>query len=253
MKNKAKISKIKVVNLRLRAYIGFNEIERTKMQDLVISFSFKYNTLEAVKTDDERFSVNYKTITKSVIKLVEHQHFLLLETLGDKIWQLIKKQPYIRDVEVVVEKPHALRFCDNVLVEISDKDRENEVIIGLGSNINPEENIKEALSLLEEFGDIEDKTELVYTKAQKFENQADFLNGAVLFHTNVYYEDLKAKLKDIEQQLGRVRTENKNGPRTIDLDVTAFNGTIVDEDINEFDFLRDFVKELKPELLGHRT
>ena len=49
--------------------------------------------------------------------------------------------------------------------------------------------------------------------------------------------------------MGRVRSENKNAPRVIDLDVITFNGNVVDKDINELPFLIDFVNNLEPEAL----
>jgi len=245
----AKISKIKVVNLRLRAFIGFNDWEQQKRQDLVINFTFKYNAARAVKDDNVDFLVNYKVFTKAIIKLVENQRFLLLETVAERIWELIRRNPYVMEVGVSVEKPYALRFCDNVLVEISDADRYNEALISLGSNIEAEENTKKALEELGEIGTIQKKSAFIYTKPLKFSEQDDFLNGAILLQTKYYYEDLKIKLRTIEAKLKRVRTANKNAPRTIDLDVVTFNSTIVDKELEEFDFLVDFVKELQPELL----
>jgi len=244
-----KITRVKVENLRLRCYIGFNNWEREKMQDLVISFSFKHNAARAVKTDDEAFTLNYKTITKSIIKLIEHQKFALIETVAEIIWEHIKQNPFVIDVNVRVEKPHALRFCDNVLVEIFDEDRWNEVIISLGSNISPQENVDKTLEALSHLGSITKKTDFIFTKPLKFTDQPDFLNGAVSLQTKLYYEALKKELKEIEQQLGRIRTNNKNAPRTIDLDIITFNSTIVDKELNDFDFLVRFVNELNPNIL----
>ena len=55
-------------------------------------------------------------------------------------------------------------------------------------------------------------------------------------------------LKQIEAILGRVRTDNKNAPREIDLDVLTYNGFLIDEDIAELPFLIDFVQQLAPEI-----
>ena len=52
---------------------------------------------------------------------------------------------------------------------------------------------------------------------------------AVLFTEN--YQELKILLKQIENKLERVRTKNKNGPRTIDLDIVLFNNQILDKDV----------------------
>lgn len=245
-----KITKVRVEKLRLRSYIGFNDWETKKMQDLVISFSFKHNAARAVETDDETYTVNYKTITKAVIGKIEHQKFALIETVAEVIWEYIKTNPYVFDVTVKVEKPHALRFSDNVLVEIDDQDRYNEAIISLGSNINPTENKDKTLMALATLGDISQQTDFIFTKALKYKDQPDFLNGALTLHTHLGYESLTNQLKKIEHRLGRIRSENKNAPRTMDLDIIAFNNTVVDKELHEFDFLVAFVNELKPGLIN---
>ncbi|HNR86691.1 MAG TPA: 2-amino-4-hydroxy-6-hydroxymethyldihydropteridine diphosphokinase, partial [Taishania sp.] len=58
----------------------------------------------------------------------------------------------------------------------------------------------------------------------------------------------KNMLRKIENKLNRVRTENKNAPRTIDLDVTTFNGKLVDNEIYELPFLVDFLHDLQPDI-----
>lgn len=244
-----KITKVQVEKLRLRCYIGFNDWETKKMQDLVISYSFKHNAARAVEKDDEKYTVNYKTITKEVISKIEHQKFALIETVAEVIWEYIKTNPYVFDVTVKVEKPHALRFCDNVLVEIDDQDRYNEAIISLGSNINPNKNKEKTLLALSQLGEINRQTEFIFTKALKYEDQPDFLNGALILHTQLSYENLTHQLKKIENSLGRKRTQNKNAPRTMDLDIITFNHTVVDNELHEFDFLVAFVNELKPGLI----
>lgn len=241
-----KISTIKVEKLRLRAYIGFNDREREKMQDLVISYSLKFNMFWAVQNDDVSQSYNYKTLNKSIIKLIEYQKFDLIETVAEIIYNRIKEHPYVFGVKIRVEKPFALRFTDNVLIEIDDMDRYNEAIISLGSNINASANTTAALEKLKTLGNIAEQTEFITTKPLKYEDQPDFLNGAVKLYTKLNLEQLILSLKKIEAKLGRKRTSNKNAERTIDLDVTLYNNHIIDRDIYEFDFLKQFVKELKP-------
>ena len=56
--------------------------------------------------------------------------------------------------------------------------------------------------------------------------QAWFLNCAVAFETSKLPADLMKELLEIEQEMGRVRTESK-GPRTIDLDILLFGNEVV--------------------------
>ncbi len=57
---------------------------------------------------------------------------------------------------------------------------------------------------------------------------------------------MKTRLREIESGLGRVRTGNKNGPRTIDLDILVWNGEVVDDDVYEREFLKTSIRELLP-------
>ncbi len=244
-----KLSIVRVENLRLRSYIGFIDWETEKLQDVIISFSFKYDTAMAAKSDDVQDAVDYKKITKGIIDFVDHQSFHLIEALANKIYNHIQiADSAIQEISVKVEKPHALRFADNVLVEIDGKDRYNTAIIAIGSNINSDENFAKALGHLQQFGFIMQRTSFIKTEPLKFEEQPEFLNGAVLLHTKKSKSELKMHLKQTEALLGRVRSENKNAPREIDLDVLTYNGFITDQDIEELPFLIDFIQQLQPEI-----
>lgn len=119
-----------------------------------------------------------------------------------------------------------------------------EVIIGVGSNIEPQININLAEEeLCHKFSFI-GKSEFIRTAPLGFKKQDDFYNGAFKIETDLSQEDLNKELKLIEKKLGRVRTENKNGPRTIDLDIAVYNGEIVDEDYYKRDFLKKSVDQL---------
>lgn len=244
-----KISNILIENLRLRAYIGFMDWEKEKLQDVVISFSFKYDIAKVCVTDNVQDAVNYKTITKGIIKMVDGQRFNLIEALAEKVYQyILQTHPDIQDVLVTIEKPKALRFTDNVMVRIDGKERYNIAMISLGSNIDAEMNFEKALYQLQSYGKIVQQSEFVYTEPLKYTNQAKFLNGAILFCTHDNLSTLKLNLKQIEAMIGRVRTENKNAPRKIDLDVITFNEMVIDKEIYEMPFLIDFLKVLQPQV-----
>lgn len=244
-----KLSIIRIENLRLRAFIGFMDWETEKLQDIIISFSFKYDTALASATDEVENAVDYKKITKGIIDFVDQKSFHLIEALTEKIYTYIQTSTAaLEDIWVKVEKPNALRFTDNVMVQIDGSDRYNTAVIALGSNINAEEKFTKTLDHLQQLGFIMQRTEFIKTKPLKFEDQAEFLNGAILLHTKKSLSLLKMHLKQIEALLGRVRTENKNAPREIDLDVLTYNGFIIDKDIEELPFLIDFIKHLQPKI-----
>lgn len=244
-----KLATISVESLRLRAYIGFADWEKEKLQDVIISFSFKYDIQMVAQHDDVMYAIDYKTITKKIIGLVENNTFQLLEYLAEKIYDTLQRFDVdIQDIEVKVEKPHALRFTDNVFVQISSADRLNQVIIAMGSNIDPEENFKEALTQLQALGTIIQRTDFIFTKALKYEDQDDFLNGAILIATPLRLQALVRQLKQIEVLMGRIKGENKNGPRKIDLDVLTFNKQLIDDSIYELPFLINWIKCLQPEV-----
>lgn len=123
-------------------------------------------------------------------------------------------------------------------------------VIAVGSNIEPEKNIAAAEKILMDEQKMLGKSAFVKTSPQGFTDQDDFINGAFYIETPMELETLRAYCKAIESRLGRVRTQNKNGPRTIDLDVTVFEGRIVDGDFYRYDFVRDAVLEVMPELEG---
>jgi 2-amino-4-hydroxy-6-hydroxymethyldihydropteridine diphosphokinase len=120
----------------------------------------------------------------------------------------------------------------------------NTVIIGIGSNINAEENISKMLKVLGKEVEILKVSSLLKTKPIGIENQPEFTNGAVKIQTGLSWEELNRLLKNIEDQLGRDRSAPKFGPRTIDLDIVVWNGEIVDEDYYTRDFLQKSVQEI---------
>jgi len=105
---------INIKHLRLRTYIGFNTEEMEKQQDVVINIKIRYEVTDGVLHDKVEGALNYKTVTKKVITHVEQGRFLLLEKLVADILEISCEHPSVRQAEVTVDKPHALRFADSV-------------------------------------------------------------------------------------------------------------------------------------------
>lgn len=120
----------------------------------------------------------------------------------------------------------------------------NECILGIGSNINPEENIRKTLALLAKDHWIGKHSSWLNTAPIGITDQDDFVNGAVQVKTQHCLEEFSKYLKKIEDKMGRDRCLPKFGPRTIDLDIVVWNGDIIDDDYYTRDFLRKSVDQL---------
>jgi D-erythro-7,8-dihydroneopterin triphosphate epimerase len=113
------MAKIKVKNLLLRTYIGFNPEELVNKQDVIINFEIEIEiSKKAMEADEPVDILDYKTITKRVIKLVQEGRFKLLEVLTRKILDLIMEDEKVKRARVEVDKPHALRFAESAAVEM---------------------------------------------------------------------------------------------------------------------------------------
>ena len=124
----------------------------------------------------------------------------------------------------------------------------HEVVIGLGSNIDPEANLEQAVLELKSRFKVSKRSQWTRTKPIGIQDQPDFYNGALLMETELEQQSLKKELKQLEDILGRDRSLPKFGPRTIDLDILIWNKKVVDEDYYERDFLRKGVEEIIPDL-----
>lgn len=105
--------------------------------------------------------------------------------------------------------------------------------IALGSNISPEANLPAAIRLLQRHPAVE---VLKFSNVWESppvgdENQPCFCNAAIEISTSLSPWELKYDvLRETERQLKRVRDPaNKNGPRTIDLDILLYGSDVVEQ------------------------
>lgn len=124
----------------------------------------------------------------------------------------------------------------------------NQAAIAFGSNIDPSENIQKTKKYILDCAVILGESRVTQTKPIGVKDQPDFLNGSWLITTDLSQEALNQRLKKIENVLGRDRSAEKFGPRTIDLDIIVWNNAIVDPDVYTRDFLKAEISELLPDL-----
>lgn len=123
---------IRISNLRLRTYIGFNPEERIKQQDVVINIEISYEVDQGILDDDVHAALDYKVITKKVINHVGDGEFLLLEKLVADVLVICSEHPTVKRARVTIDKPHALRFADSVslTLEYCSADSDAKLISG---------------------------------------------------------------------------------------------------------------------------
>lgn len=104
--------------------------------------------------------------------------------------------------------------------------------IGIGSNLGERDvTIRDALELLAADPELEVEavSSIRETDPVGVVDQPRFLNAAIRLATELAPGPLLERLLAVEQQLGRVRTEERYGPRTIDLDLLLYGDEIIDE------------------------
>ncbi|KXW56376.1 2-amino-4-hydroxy-6-hydroxymethyldihydropteridine diphosphokinase [Ferrovum sp. PN-J185] len=104
----------------------------------------------------------------------------------------------------------------------------SRVFVGLGSNLDqPLQQLKKAITELDHIP----RTSVVrvspfyQTKPVGYLDQPDFVNAVIELTTSLPPKELLTHMQFIEEQHGRVRTF-QNAPRTLDLDLLAFDQLI---------------------------
>ncbi len=127
------------------------------------------------------------------------------------------------------------------------------VYLGLGSNISPQRNIPRAIQLIKEAVQVITISKIWNTPAVGTEGP-NFLNAAIAVQTDLSPERLKSEVtRRIEDQLGRVRTEDKNAPRPIDIDILIYDHRLFDPQIWTLVHLAVPLAELVPSYIHPET
>ena len=102
------------------------------------------------------------------------------------------------------------------------------VYLSLGSNLGDRAaNLEAAIAHLGELGRVVARSSLYETEPVDVTGQGWFLNSAVAVETELMPKQFLSRALAIEQKMGRRRAPAK-GPRTIDIDLLLFGGSVVD-------------------------
>jgi len=119
--------------------------------------------------------------------------------------------------------------------------------LNLGSNIEPEINLVNAIELLHSYGEIQ-KVSSAWESRSVGAAAANYLNACVSFVSPFMQTELKERIiRPIEAQLRRKRSENKYVSRTIDIDIVLFDGKPCNDNFWRFAFVIVPLAEIYPE------
>ena len=129
------------------------------------------------------------------------------------------------------------------------------VYVGLGSNIDPEQNLRFGVSeLRSRYGEV--RISAVYhSKAVGFDG-ADFLNLVAGFESDSTPSEICETIELIHNLAGRDRNGRKWESRPLDIDLLLYNDLVIDErpvrvprkDVLEYSFVLRPMAELAPDL-----
>jgi FolB domain-containing protein len=113
------MDRIRICDLLVRCILGINDSERREKQDVLINLAVYTDLRKAGKSDRIEDTVDYRALKKRILAMAENSQFFLEEALAEAVAELCLGQQGVRQVEVRVEKPNALRFARSVAVEIT--------------------------------------------------------------------------------------------------------------------------------------
>jgi len=128
--------------------------------------------------------------------------------------------------------------------------------VGVGSNIEPAENVRAALRLLAKDTRVVAVSTVYETEPEERPEQPRYFNCVVEIETEAPPRELKRTLRAIEERLGRVRSDDRYAPRAVDLDLLVYDDvagqaegtTLPNPDIVSRPYLAVALAELAPDL-----
>ena len=104
--------------LEARGIIGIEDWERKKPQTIRVTLEMACDADAPAAEDDIEKALNYKTIAKRILQHIEESSYHLIETLAVRLAEMIQRDYGVTWLRMRVSKPGAVRFSENVGVEI---------------------------------------------------------------------------------------------------------------------------------------
>ncbi len=134
------------------------------------------------------------------------------------------------------------------------------VYLGLGSNVDPEENLRLGVRELRRiFGEID--LSAVYSSAAIGFDGADFLNMVIRLQSTDSPREIQGQAESIHVLAGRDRNSDKFSSRPLDIDLLLYGDEVIDEpdlklprcDVLDYSFVLRPLAEIDPGLVHPKT
>ncbi len=105
--------------------------------------------------------------------------------------------------------------------------------IGLGSNLSgPEQQIRNAIAAIDKIinSEIVHVSQLYFSRPMGPKDQPDYMNAVLALRTGLSPLELLDQLQAIENEAGRIRKDNRWGPRVLDLDILLYDNDVIEND-----------------------
>lgn len=111
------LDKIIIKSIKCSCIIGILDFERDEKQDIFLTLELGGDFSKAAKTDQVEDALDYR-FTEEIKSFIESSDFNLIEKLAEEIAQKCLAQNLVEKVKVIIEKPNALPFAQNTVLEI---------------------------------------------------------------------------------------------------------------------------------------
>jgi len=118
VRNRPPLDQILIRDLQFRCVVGIDPEERRDKQDITAHITLDVDLRKACRTDAIEDTVDYRALKKDILHMAENSQFYLIEALAQNIADICLARDRVARVEVIVEKPGALRFARIVAVRI---------------------------------------------------------------------------------------------------------------------------------------
>lgn len=115
----SELDRLRIRELRVRCRVGVTAGERRLPQEVLISVTMYADLRKACRSDALRDTVDYKAVKLAILAECEKKSFKLIERMAQRVADLALADGLVRGVDVVIQKPGALRFALCSEVEIS--------------------------------------------------------------------------------------------------------------------------------------